>query len=331
MTIGSRREWVGAWLLLAGLTVHLIGLAWDLQWHADVGPDFFFTAPHSVMYAGTAMIGLTSVMVVMLNTWAPTGRSVTVLRFFRAPLPFLIAGLGASGDLLYGAADLWWHEVYGFDVSDLTPSHLGLFLSTEVAAAGVVMAFAALSRHWAAACGLAVATAVALLLTDTEMAQASSAAGLAALALGLVFGVTRRSRWLVATGLAFAGVATGTYLFSATATPLYADLLGLTIRDYAHGVPVVSLVLAVALPVAAALSVAVVSCARRHDVRPAYAMAVAGGLTGLCCVLAYAAAGSASSMLSVESVAAVVLGAGLAAFGWQCAALLRRLAVRAEG
>ena len=128
-----RREVIGAWLLLAGYATVFLGIAWDAQWHNDVGPDTFFTAPHLMLYGGPAVIGLTCLTVVLLTTWrsAPgsvdADGSVTVFRTFRAPPVFLIGGLGASANILYGAADLWWHEVYGFDLAlGQTPSHLGL-------------------------------------------------------------------------------------------------------------------------------------------------------------------------------------------------------------
>lgn len=57
----SRRpETIGAWLLLVASLTGTFGLVWDIQWHTDVGPDTFFTAPHLVVYLGMATTGLTS-------------------------------------------------------------------------------------------------------------------------------------------------------------------------------------------------------------------------------------------------------------------------------
>jgi hypothetical protein len=36
--------------LLLGACFYILGGSWDIQWHADVGPDTFFTAPHSMLY-----------------------------------------------------------------------------------------------------------------------------------------------------------------------------------------------------------------------------------------------------------------------------------------
>lgn len=93
-----RRQVVGAWLLLLGFSSLWLGVAWDGEWHADVGPDTFFTAPHLMFYFGSGLIGLTSLTVVLANGRGPadSGPTVTVLRHFRAPAAFLVAGLGAA-------------------------------------------------------------------------------------------------------------------------------------------------------------------------------------------------------------------------------------------
>ena len=53
---------------LVGVFLSFLGFCWDIQWHTDVGPDTFFTAPHLVLYAGVAIAGLTSLAMVLLTT-----------------------------------------------------------------------------------------------------------------------------------------------------------------------------------------------------------------------------------------------------------------------
>ena len=57
-------------VVLGGSLLSLVGLTWDLQWHDDVGPDTFFTLPHLFLYAGSAVVGLASLAVVLLTTAA---------------------------------------------------------------------------------------------------------------------------------------------------------------------------------------------------------------------------------------------------------------------
>ena len=54
---------------LAGVLLALTGFAWDVQWHTDVGPDSFFTAPHLVLYGGIAVSGIVCLAMVLL-TWS---------------------------------------------------------------------------------------------------------------------------------------------------------------------------------------------------------------------------------------------------------------------
>ena len=59
-----------AFVMLAGTLISLSGLAWDIGWHTDVGPDSFFTLPHLFVYSGGAIAGLTSLVMVLRATSA---------------------------------------------------------------------------------------------------------------------------------------------------------------------------------------------------------------------------------------------------------------------
>jgi hypothetical protein len=61
---------------------------------------------------------------------------------FRAPVGFVIAGLGAAAFIMSGFYDLWWHTLYGFDVTLVSPPHFGLLFSGPVIIAGALYAFA---------------------------------------------------------------------------------------------------------------------------------------------------------------------------------------------
>lgn len=165
----------GAWTVLAGTVITLFGLGWDIQWHIEVGPDTFFTLPHLLLYSGSAVAGVASLTMVLLNTAAQRagnpypgyagGPPVKVFGgTFHAPLGYLISGVGAALFLLYGLLDLWWHSIYGFDAVLNTPSHVALFLSVSVTMVGsIVVCAAARDRAWGRA-GLLLAIPVLIVL-----------------------------------------------------------------------------------------------------------------------------------------------------------------------
>ncbi|GAA3753284.1 hypothetical protein [Streptomyces tremellae] len=140
--------------VLAGTLTSLLGISWDIQWHNDVGPDTFFTLSHLMLYAGSAIAGITSLAMVLVATAAQRagrsadhltgGRPVRVFGgVFRAPLGYLVAGTGAALFLLFGLLDLWWHSLYGFDAVLDSPPHIGLFVSISITMTGSVIVFAA--------------------------------------------------------------------------------------------------------------------------------------------------------------------------------------------
>ena len=146
-----------AFVMLAGTLISLSGLAWDIGWHTDVGPDSFFTLPHLFVYSGGAIAGLTSLVMVLRATSAQRhgvdpdpavgGRAFKVLGVFAAPIGYLIGGIAAASFLLYGLWDEWWHGLYGFDVTIASPPHQGWLNSICMTIMGTVIVFAAAREH----------------------------------------------------------------------------------------------------------------------------------------------------------------------------------------
>ncbi|WP_346102984.1 hypothetical protein [Nonomuraea maheshkhaliensis] len=342
-----RREVAGAWFLMFGYATLLAGMIWDGQWHGDVGPDNFWTAPHLLLYAGTGIIGLSCLSVVLLSTWArgPATEtpSVTVFRTFHAPWPFLVGGLGAAANLLYAGADLWWHDLYGFDIAaGTTPSHFGLGLSIQVEIFAMVMAFAVLRRTRSDRWGLALATALAAVGSTSAFGMLSElvfdwlpgvaprvpglgAAG--ALMLSLIVGLTRRWHWPAAAGLAFVIVQGGLALSVPAATRWYAGAIGQPMRDYTSGLPQVLVGVPVTFPLIALLSAAVVAWAVRRDMSPRWITPAIGALAGVNTALFYGAVGMEMN-LPATLVTVAALGAGMGWLGWHCASLLRHFGLR---
>ncbi|MEJ3749416.1 hypothetical protein WEI85_39915 [Actinomycetes bacterium KLBMP 9797] len=341
-----RREVIGAWLLLLGFAALWLGVAWDGQWHIDVGPDTFFTAPHLMFYFGTSLIGLTALVVVLATTRevrrareirrGGARAGVRVLGRFSAPVPFLVAGLGAAGHLVYGAADLWWHTVYGFDILEETPAHLSLSLAMQVEVVAVVLAFAApraaarghRSWRWGLVAAGALSVAAATLMLDgavlgVDMSMLVVGAG-CAWALSLVAGVTRDPRWVLATGLLFAAVQAATLAFPPFVTEAYADALGLPFRDDSIRLSVVGIALPMVVPVVAALAAGVVWLARRRAARPRTAMLVLGALAAPLTALYVVVTDDALRYPLPNLVLVGAVGAAVAWFGWQFAFLATR-------
>ncbi|MEU6716460.1 hypothetical protein ABZ897_33765 [Nonomuraea sp. NPDC046802] len=339
----------GAWFLMFGYATLLVGMVWDGQWHGDVGPDSFWTAPHLLLYAGTGIIGLTCLSVVLLSTWArgPATEtpSVTVFRTFRAPWPFLVGGLGASGNLLYAGSDLWWHDLYGFDIAaGTTPSHFGLGLSIQVEIFAMVMAFAVLRRTRSERWGLALAIGLATLGSTSAFGMLSElifdwlpgvaprVLGLGAtgaLMLSLIVGLTRRWHWPAAAGLTFVLVQGGLALFTPAATRWYAETIDQPVRDYTSGLPQVLVGFPVTFPLIALLAAGVVAWAVRRGVSPLWIAPAVGALAGVNAALFYGVLGLMEMNLPATLLAAAALGAAMGSLGWQCAAMLRRFGLRA--
>ncbi|KOX18572.1 hypothetical protein ADK67_35720 [Saccharothrix sp. NRRL B-16348] len=326
---------VGAWLLLTGFSSLWLGVAWDGQWHVDVGPDTFFTAPHLMFYFGSALIGLTSLAVVLPSRGAAAGPGVRVLGF-RAPAPFLVAGLGAAGHLLYGAIDLWWHTIYGFDILESTPSHLSLQLAMQVQAIAVIMAFAALrhttSGRWGLAAAGAFSVAASSIMLDGDVFGVSltvlGGGAVTAWTLCAIAGVTRSAWWVAALGLLFVAVHAATFFFPPLATGLYSEGIGQPLRDNALGVPLIALAMPLVFPLIAVVGAVAVAFARRRDVSPPLVMAALGAVIGLLVVLSQYLFDEVGTSPLLAALVITAFGAIAGRFGWQSAALMRRLTPR---
>jgi hypothetical protein len=160
---------ISAGAVLAGAAISLIGTAWDVQWHVDVGPDTFFTLPHLMLYSGSAISGIAALAMVVRATVAERagrsagagdgGRPIRVLGVFRAPIGYLVSGVGAAMFLLYGLMDLWWHSIYGFDATLASPPHIALFSSITVTMVGAIIVYGYAARERGGRIGLTVAVA----------------------------------------------------------------------------------------------------------------------------------------------------------------------------
>jgi hypothetical protein len=268
---------VGGLGLLGSELLVFLGTIWDTQWHQDVGPDTFFTAPHLFIYSGATFAGLSCLAVVLACTWRTRQPGATkdpavipiLRRTFWAPPGFILGGLGATLWLVFGLFDQWWHRIYGFDVTLTSPPHTGLSLADITTVLGCISVFALLVTRSTAVSArsawprVGLATATSILLTNSFSFYAyaydypwmpTTIAGVLdgpltligafyALGLLLVVSVVRRPGAATLTALVFTVLCVGTGILSAWATPAYADAVGLFPRDNAVGFPTILAVL----------------------------------------------------------------------------------------
>ncbi|MFI6425344.1 hypothetical protein [Promicromonospora sp. NPDC050880] len=244
-----------AGVVLTGTLLSLFGASWDLEWHNDVGPDTFFTLSHLLMYAGSAVAGLGSLVVVLRTTARQRaglpidpvvgGGAVGVFgRTFSAPAGYLVAGCGAASFLLYGLWDQWWHGIYGFDAEIGSPPHVGLLLSISVTLTGALMIFASARRQtWGVvgtilAAGALFAFSMITAYATKELPTGAVNAFDVVTAFLAVVVVMTGSFVLDRRGAAFAVTAVVAVLqailwpYSESATVWYARVEGLPMRDY---------------------------------------------------------------------------------------------------
>lgn len=366
VSLAVRARRLAAVPFLVGVFCSFLGFAWDIQWHVDVGPDTFFTLPHLVLYSGIAISGLVSLAVVLATTAAArlgdpdafVGTTPVLRGAYRAPLGYLVGGFGALSFLLYGLLDQWWHGLYGFDVTLVSPPHVGLILSIFVTMAGALVAFAAENRRAPSrSSALLVATAAAILaafLTPMLLDAMPWRLGpfswpglvIAALypaVLLAVVSVLRRPWAGTLVAAAFTVVLAVSWFLVPWITVRYAGAIGLFLRDTTGNEPVAPGMLPSFLLLAGVAVDGLVALARRQGWPVRSGVLLAGALAALLLIglqpqppiygpsgndtpeiAAVMAQISASTRLPTL-LAAPVLGALAGWFGWNLGIVLRRV------
>ena len=139
-----------AWIILLFLILGELGLSWDIQWHALVGRDRFWTPPHILIYLAVGGAGIISLFMVLVDTLRYRHRApgvnekstVRILRIFHAPSGFVICGLGPLICLIAAPFDNYWHQLYGIDINLWSPFHLMGALGGLLTGVGLVYVFA---------------------------------------------------------------------------------------------------------------------------------------------------------------------------------------------
>lgn len=342
---------VPAGFVLGGTMLSLVGLTWDIQWHSDVGPDTFFTMPHLLLYSGSAVAGIASLVVVLMTTAAQRrgrdinpivgGRAVGVFgRTFSAPVGYLISGIGAASFLLYGLWDQWWHSLYGFDAVIASPPHIGLLLSISITMVGAVMIFAAAREHRWGVYGTVSSASVLLSFSMVTVIglEALPDGTVDPVEIGVTFmsvlilmmgaGALTRRGGALAVALVVAALQGVFWWFSPWAARVYADATGLPVRDYVDGVP--------ALPSMIPMSLLIVAVAVEllRKLPAVVSGAVAGLIISACGplqdMLVYDASLPRTSTYIITVVIGTVFGALAGMLGKRFGQMLRHLAPAKE-
>lgn len=347
----SRPLTLAALALILGAFLSFSGLAWDVEWHNRVGPDTFFTLPHLVLYSGVTISGLASLFAALWYAWERREPGANALALvgaaWGAPLGFVVAGLGAAVFLSFGLFDLWWHTLYGFDVTFLSPPHIGLLAGAQITVIGGQIAFAGQVRqaqHSFAppALGLALVTAVALGsgapfqdvlppfvpgLNFYKLTAALVYVG----ALLMLVALVRRPGIASLLGLFVLLLSLAARAFVEWATPVYAASVALFIRDNAPTYAVLPEYLSPAVLAAGVLVDLGLLAARRLGLGLRVAVPAIGALAGLLIAALFntafhltpESAGLISSQMPATMLAALPVGAVAAWLGWQLGLILR--------
>ncbi len=158
MRAESRLRMVATSVIMYLMAQGLYGSTWDIQWHAAVGRDSFFTPPHLLMYSSTTLAGLVALALILWDAWrfrrgAPGVTAANTTRFlgFHAPLGMYVAGFGMFAMVSAAPFDNYWHELYGIDVTLWAPAHVMGMLGSYIGGLGVIYVFASeLNRRRAA-------------------------------------------------------------------------------------------------------------------------------------------------------------------------------------
>ncbi len=140
-------------VVATAVLLFVVGTAWDVQWHVNVGRDRVLTPPHQLMLGGMALAGLVSLLLVLRESWLAwreSGATPGTTRFlgvFHAPLGFFVAGFGTLLGVIAFPLDDYWHTLYGIDVTLWAPFHVMIVMSMVMAGLGGVIALGSELHH----------------------------------------------------------------------------------------------------------------------------------------------------------------------------------------
>ena len=115
-----------------GLFVAGYGFYSDVSWHIALGRDEkLFTAPHTAIVIGLALIAASSILAVLFVT---LGRVPVGFRVWKLQVPWSALPLGALGLVAVSGfpMDELWHAAYGIDVTMWSPTHMLMIMGAAL-------------------------------------------------------------------------------------------------------------------------------------------------------------------------------------------------------
>jgi hypothetical protein len=128
---------------LLGVVLFAFGTSWDIQWHSFIGRDRALVPPHLLMLGGILLCGVAALSEVGIESvWARvySGFSELGTPFagaVSASLGAYVAGFAALAAAVGFPLDVYWHSLYGIDVSVWAPFHVMIITGMGIAAYGV--------------------------------------------------------------------------------------------------------------------------------------------------------------------------------------------------
>jgi hypothetical protein len=128
---------------LFGVVLFVFGTSWDIQWHSFIGRDRALVPPHLLMLGGITLCGVAALSAVGVESfWARSTPAVARLGTpfagaFSASLGAYLAGFAALAAAVGFPLDVYWHSLYGIDVSVWAPFHVMIISGMSIAALGV--------------------------------------------------------------------------------------------------------------------------------------------------------------------------------------------------
>ncbi len=127
---------------LFGVLLFVFGTSWDIQWHSFIGRDRALVPPHLLMLGGILLCGVAALSEIAVETfWARTTPAVAALSTpfagaFYGSLGAYVAGFAALAAAVGFPLDVYWHALYGIDVSVWAPFHVQIITSMSIVALG---------------------------------------------------------------------------------------------------------------------------------------------------------------------------------------------------
>lgn len=130
-------------VMLAGVVLFVFGTSWDIQWHSFIGRDRALVPPHLLMLSGILLSGVVALAEIGVESfWARTNASIAELSTpfagaFYGSLGAYVAGFAALAAAVGFPLDVYWHSLYGIDVSVWAPFHVMIITGMSIVALGV--------------------------------------------------------------------------------------------------------------------------------------------------------------------------------------------------